>query len=365
MFSRESGPAGHCTPAQDVVPSDVYKTKNGGGTAPYRHTGSKTVMRCFRPQYLTFPAKYLYASTGRYFRKAVEPCIKRGTDVFHVHYAYPGGCVIPGIKKDHPKAKVFLSVHGNDWYLNKKDPRIRKMIYRNMQFADRIFTVGRELEKDISRTFPEIASRIRVLFNGVHENIIHTEPLQSTFSGTGRTKVLTVGAFAEGKGIHILLKALGLIGAKEFEVVVIGSVTDPEYFQYVKELRHALNLDGNVKFLTDRSRKEVYQHMRECDFFILPSLKEGFGIALVEALMFNKPVISTLSGGPADIVNDRNGLLVEPGDPEKLAGAIAIMNRNYHQYPEHVLSEEIRERFGMKKVMKTLLHYYTGDDHEH
>jgi glycosyltransferase involved in cell wall biosynthesis len=64
------------------------------------------------------------------------------------------------------------------------------------------------------------------------------------------------------------------------------------------------------------------------DLFVLPSLNEGMGRALVEAMAAGRPVIASRVGGVPAIVHDRqNGLLVPPGDPAALANAIEELLR--------------------------------------
>ena len=64
--------------------------------------------------------------------------------------------------------------------------------------------------------------------------------------------------------------------------------------------------------------------MRDSEIFVLPSLFEGLGLALQEALFHGCACISTRSGGPEDLIHDgRNGLLVRNENPAALAGALA------------------------------------------
>lgn len=311
-----------------------------------------------RPEYLTFPWKYFYHFVGKYFWNSVKDHLNEKTDIFHVHFVYPSGTVIPHIKKLFPRKTVFLSIHGNDWYLTKNNPRLRQIIYNNLSFADKILTVGRGLKEDIINTYPELRSKLIVFPNGVNKDIINTKATINTFSSKDTIKILMVGAYVKGKGLEILLKALHQADPKNYELVVIGNILDKNYYDYSIKLRDKLFLTNKVTYLISRPRNEVYQYMRHCDYFILPSIKEGFGIALIEALIFGKPVISTYSGGPEDIVSEKNGILVSPGDVSALAGAIETMNKKYLSFPSKELSKDIQNRFEIKKISKRLLNLY-------
>lgn len=82
-----------------------------------------------------------------------------------------------------------------------------------------------------------------------------------------------------------------------------------------------LNQNGRVKFLG--WRENIHEIMSVFDIFVLPSLNEGMGRVLVEAMAAGKPVVASDVGGIPDLVkHDHNGLLVPPGDEKALAEAI-------------------------------------------
>ena len=78
----------------------------------------------------------------------------------------------------------------------------------------------------------------------------------------------------------------------------------------------------------------LYQLYAECDIFVAPSRFESFGIILLEAMMFGKPVIGCRTGGMQEIVRpEKTGLLAEPGDPASLSKALErlITDTNFRQ----------------------------------
>ena len=85
-----------------------------------------------------------------------------------------------------------------------------------------------------------------------------------------------------------------------------------------------LALDGRARFLGPQPRETVFELLRAGDAALLSSSWENFPHMVVEALAVGTPVLSTDTGGVAEVVTDgENGLLVPPGDPEALAAAIA------------------------------------------
>jgi glycosyltransferase involved in cell wall biosynthesis len=100
-----------------------------------------------------------------------------------------------------------------------------------------------------------------------------------------------------------------------------------------------LDLDGRARFLGPQPRETVFELLRAADAALLSSSWENFPHMVVEALAVGTPVVSTNTGGVAEVVTDgENGLLVPPGEPEALAGAIE------RYFADDGLRERLRER---------------------
>jgi glycosyltransferase involved in cell wall biosynthesis len=85
-----------------------------------------------------------------------------------------------------------------------------------------------------------------------------------------------------------------------------------------------LDLSSCVRFAG--TRRDIPRILPVLDVFVLPSLYEGFGIAILEAMAAGKPVVATTVGGiPEFVVQGETGLLVEPGNAEALVEAIGCL----------------------------------------
>jgi len=98
--------------------------------------------------------------------------------------------------------------------------------------------------------------------------------------------------------------------------------------------------------------------MRECDFFVLPSFYENFGVVYIEAMACGKPVIATNAGGPKEIVNEDIGVLVPPKDVEALIKAIEYMLDNYQNYSTEKIAQYAKKRFSYEAIGKILDEVY-------
>lgn len=113
-----------------------------------------------------------------------------------------------------------------------------------------------------------------------------------------------------------------------------------------------------MKFLGYLTREQVLREMQECDAFILPSLHETFGVVIIEALACGKPVIATSCGGPEEIINNKNGILVPPSDAISLRDAMLNMIQEVNKYDAFQISEDCISHFGEAPVVRHLISVY-------
>ncbi|BCA54459.1 putative Glycosyl transferase group 1 [Nitrospira sp. KM1] len=156
------------------------------------------------------------------------------------------------------------------------------------------------------------------------------------------------------KGLSILLRAVAALGhhpvAHSFQVVLIGEGPAEEG---LRSLSRQLNIASRVIFTGPR--RDIPQLLPLLDIFVLPSLYEGFGIALLEAMAAGRPVIATAVGGiPEFITNGKTGLLVEPGNVAMLADAIHSLLEDPERAARMACSgqRDVRERYGIESVVR-------------
>ncbi|MDO8601159.1 MAG: glycosyltransferase family 4 protein [bacterium] len=189
----------------------------------------------------------------------------------------------------------------------------KKIVYRNAK-------VCIAASSAIKKYFEEIGcSNIEVIPNGVdlkRFNNLKRRP------GDGFI-VMTVARLEKVKGIDYLIRAFarpGLLGRPGLKLFVIG---DGSERKNLENLTKELGLGESVKFVGQILPEGIPEYLAMADCFVLPSLKEGFGIAILEAMAASVPVVATRVGGILDIIKDgETGILVEPKDPESIAQAI-------------------------------------------
>jgi len=141
--------------------------------------------------------------------------------------------------------------------------------------------------------------------------------------------VSAVGNIKPIKGYDVLLSAAESLVSRfpDVKFVVAGAPADTTYYQNLLNLRVKLNLVDSFFFIGYYEKPDIVY--KSSDLFVLPSLSEGFSLAIIEAMAHKLPVVATKSGGPEEILeNGVTGKLVSPGSYTELAQGITEVLEN-------------------------------------
>ncbi len=158
------------------------------------------------------------------------------------------------------------------------------------------------------------AHRITVVPYGVDLRRFHPAPRRAV--ADPRLHLLFVGRINQRKGIKYLLKALEMLPRELVRLTICGRVVDGlELFE---------RFAGQVEIRPSVSEAELTAAYQQADLFVFPSVAEGFGQVLLEALACGLPILSTTHTAAPDLITSGvEGFIVEPGRPDLLAERIA------------------------------------------
>ncbi len=170
--------------------------------------------------------------------------------------------------------------------------------------------------------------------------------------------ITTVGRLTRTKGYRVLLQAMRRVlqAVPEARLFLCGSGEEED------TLRHetaALGLTPSVTFAGFVA--DVRATLARADIFVMPSVSEGLGVAVLEAMAMGRPVVASATGGlPEAVVDGETGLLVPPGEPAALAEALVSLLRDPRRARQ--MGEAGRERalahFDRPRIVPRILALY-------
>lgn len=279
---------------------------------------------------------------------------KREINVIHAHSAYPGGWIamvlgkkyhLPYVITEHMTPFPFQSFLEKDGNLS---PYLRKPLFSS---ACNIVVSPQQLKNLREWDIP----RLKYIPNLTNED--YFRPSSSGIPKQNKFSFFTLGNLISQKGISILLQSINLLVKRDKEVrFKIGGegIEKIEYQKIAKEL----GITNYIEWLGRLSREDAVREFQGCDAFVLPSLHENLPLVLLEAIACGKPVISTRCGGPESIINEKNGILAEPGDSISLYSALEYIKDNIHKYDETEIRAGFLKRYSRKVVCEQIMEVY-------
>jgi len=206
----------------------------------------------------------------------------------------------------------------NRWFLTLMMPRF-------LQAADAVIAVSECTKRDAIRLYGVDESKIRVIYEGVNPRfrLATPEAISAVRQNHNLPEhfILSVGTIEPRKNLNTLLaayRALRHRGA-EFKLVIVGK--KGWLYQGFFRMLHELGLEDEVifpGFVPDDDLPALYS---AADLFVFPSLYEGFGLPLLEAMACGTPVVTSDVSSLPEIVGDA-AITVDPHNAEELAEAI-------------------------------------------
>ena len=266
-------------------------------------------------------------------------------DLLHVHYAIPHAAAAYMAKqilaKQNKKIPVITTLHGTDITLVGRDKTYSPVVTFSMEESDILTAVSYNLKQETYRNFT-ISKPIEVIHNFVDVKRFHKKPLEvfKQLIAPNQEKVIVHASnFRKVKRVDDVVKIFLLINKKiNSKLLLIGD--GPERPLIESMTRDCP--DGNcIKFLGKQEQMEDILPI--ADLFLLPSEYESFGLAALEAMAAEVPVISTNAGGLPEInINGYCGYMSDVGDVDDMAkNALKILSdeKNHHLFKKNALAQ--------------------------
>lgn len=225
------------------------------------------------------------------------------------------------------RGALIVSFHGADLSDLRKAGRIEHALWRFvLRFSCSIVACSKALAADVGKFAVSVTGKVRAIQNGlnVHQFLAsadRTKELPTVL--LNREFILSIATWERKKGLDVLLRAFAEVRRREHTIalVLIGRASEEE--RELRRLAVELGVADDVLFLESVPHAQVGLYLKHAKVFCLPSRSEPFGIAILEAGAYRRPVVASRVGGiPEIIIDGETGLLIEPEDPRALAAAL-------------------------------------------
>lgn len=255
--------------------------------------------------------------------RTVEPaletlCRAYRPDLIHAHTEGEAPAAIAVGKK--LRLPVVVTLHGINIARRYFDSAFRRERFRSaLTAADRIILVGVPLQSYFTALLGHLDT-FRIVPNGFKPP--NDAPIVP-FANESEMVFVSVSNLHEGKGMDIALQALAKArsrGLERFRYTIVGDGFERAGWE---ALTNALGLADRVHFAGACPHSKVYEVLQQGDVFLLPSYREAFGVAYLEAMAAGLLAIGVQGQGPSAFIRDgETGFLVPPRDADSLADVL-------------------------------------------
>lgn len=295
-----------------------------------------------------FPSE-MFRGFGKARIKFIYAAIQKGREtdtviLSHINLLLVGWL----IKKVSPTTKIILFAHGIEVW-NSLRPRQRMML----QCCERIISVSNYTSEKIKEMHHIPSSKCMVLNNGLDPFLpvgfdsVIKDALRTKYGYKKDDKIIftltRLSSRERYKGYDKVLQAL-LSLKKDYPDIryLLAGSYDAKEKQHLDKMINDMSLQGNVHIAGFIPEESLVAHFSMADMYVMPSIKEGFGIVFIEAMYYGLPVIAGNKDGSTDaLCNGELGILVDPLDVHAIEVAIRkiVVNKNAYTPSRKLLME--------------------------
>jgi glycosyltransferase involved in cell wall biosynthesis len=280
-------------------------------------------------------------------------------DIVHVHH----GWVIASILEEFGIPYV-ITLHGTEYHAFKEYRDYQEAVLRGIHGAEIIVALTEDERNRAMDTYSLDPQKITVITSGTDTDMfkpleVNKKDLLRSYSieAVDRPVVFFGGRLTVQKGVDTLLRAASIYsntGEKPITLIAgDGNLRDD-----LEQLAAKIKLDS-VYFLGAQSHEQMVKLFNVADVAAMPSIFEAFGLVALEALACGTPVIASDVGGFSQIVNNKVGCLLKPGDYKALAEKIiTFISEGFKEKVSDRAVAYIRRNFSWDKTVEKIEKLY-------
>lgn len=278
-----------------------------------------------------------------------------------------------------PKVKTVVTIHGLEykWLKEYKNLLQRWYLplstYYSAKMATQLIAVSEFTKNQLQKEVHNISKDIKVIYEGVtvareHKKVASSEKLYSRFKIQPSKYLLFVGTIQPRKNLVALIQAFSMIVKSnpdlDYKLVIAGSVG--WLAEEVLKAPSKYQIQERVVFTGRVAEDDLRELYHQAKMYLQPSLTEGFGLPVLEAMEAGVPVISSDGGALTEVVGEA-GIVVPLGGAfvEGLAKAMTRLSTDPKLWQNLVAKGKLRAReFGWDKVARKTFQLLLNTGHK-
>lgn len=294
--------------------------------------------------------------------KLVDVAINAKLDIFHVHYAIPHASAAYMARQillqKGISVPVITTLHGTDITLVGKDPTYEPVVTYSINQSCGVTAVSENLRQDTFAHF-DIKNEIEVIPNFIDFSRFkktNKEHFKKAIAPNGEKILVHTSNFRKVKRVEDVIKVFSIV-SKEIPSKLLMIGDGPER-QNAELLARSLCTLMDVRFLG--KQEAVEELLAVSDVFLMPSETESFGLAALEAMACEVPVISSDAGGIPEVnIDGVTGFLLSVGDVEGMAKRTLELlqdDNKLAQFKQNAFEQA--QRFDIKNILPIYEAFY-------
>lgn len=201
--------------------------------------------------------------------------------------------------------KKVLTVHDLNFLREKsldKQKKYLQKVQANLDRVDRVVCISHFVQEELEKHCALRGKEVQVIYNGnnIKEDIVPQKPQRKGLN-LEKPFIFSIGAVLRKKNFHVLPH---LLVGNNYNLIIAGEITDRSYYEETLVIAQNLGVAERVFFTGPVTEAEKYYLLQNCALFCFPSITEGFGLPVVEAMHFGCAILSSPATSLPEIGGD-------------------------------------------------------------
>ncbi|MGB3197685.1 MAG: N-acetyl-alpha-D-glucosaminyl L-malate synthase BshA [Saprospiraceae bacterium] len=294
--------------------------------------------------------------------KIVDVCLRNKIELLHVHYAIPHATIAYLVREILKSKNVYLPIittlHGTDITLVGADESFYPVVEFSINQSNGVTAVSEALAKQTYETF-DIKKKIKVIPNFIDFKRFHKKvdlSLRANFAKDDERILIHISNFRKVKRIDDILAIFQIVRKQiPSKLVLVGD--GPER-THLNTLVNEMGITNDVIFTGKQDSVEDLLTISDC--FLLTSEHESFGLAALEAMACEVPVVSTNAGGLKEVNEDGfSGFTCDVGDVQSMSNAVLKIISTTEELNRYKMNAKTQaQKFDIEHILQEYIDYY-------